>query len=202
MYRKQADSSICGVLSDYDLALLLTAGTVRPTSMQRTGTKPYMAIDLLRKSPPTHMYRHDLESLFYVIVVLTSRYHDGRGVVDPPFQTWFDLGSDDLAKEKSSFLSSTPTQPTPNFQTISNWVLKMKLMFLKGYNAKSEASAAAAADAAAAMAEASAVTAAAEAIAQFDDHTLGGQVDFKKFSEIVLEDSKKTPSFNPNDGQA
>jgi hypothetical protein len=44
----------------------------------RTGTKPFMAaIDLLGKPTDMHRYRHDLESLFYVIVYVTSRYDRG-----------------------------------------------------------------------------------------------------------------------------
>ena len=35
----------------------------------RTGTGPFMAMDLLRVGPPPlHLYRHDLESLFYILV--------------------------------------------------------------------------------------------------------------------------------------
>ncbi|KZT66823.1 hypothetical protein DAEQUDRAFT_813263 [Daedalea quercina L-15889] len=44
----------------------------------RTGTGPFMAVDLLRGgSPPLHKYRHDLESWFYVYVVAAATY-------DPP----------------------------------------------------------------------------------------------------------------------
>ncbi|KZT64321.1 hypothetical protein DAEQUDRAFT_39492 [Daedalea quercina L-15889] len=44
----------------------------------RTGTGPFMAVDLLRDgSPPLHKYRHDLESWFYVYVVTAATY-------DPP----------------------------------------------------------------------------------------------------------------------
>ncbi|KAI0929654.1 hypothetical protein AcW1_010341 [Taiwanofungus camphoratus] len=49
---------------------------VRPTQEQsrkrpryRTGTGPFMALDLLAKgNPPLHRYRHDLESFFFVLV--------------------------------------------------------------------------------------------------------------------------------------
>ena len=39
----------------------------------RTGTSPFMAIDLLRSGPvPIHLYRHDLESFFYVLVYVCA----------------------------------------------------------------------------------------------------------------------------------
>ncbi|KZT66803.1 hypothetical protein DAEQUDRAFT_729769 [Daedalea quercina L-15889] len=46
----------------------------------RTGTGPFMAVDLLRVGPPPlHKYRHDLESFFYVYVTAAAAY-------DPPEQ--------------------------------------------------------------------------------------------------------------------
>ena len=46
-------------------------GATKPRS--RTGTGPFMAIDLLRKGPvPLHLYRHDLESFFYVLVYVCA----------------------------------------------------------------------------------------------------------------------------------
>ncbi|KAJ7645774.1 hypothetical protein B0H17DRAFT_884229, partial [Mycena rosella] len=61
MYRTK-NGKIFGVLNDFDLSLLMNAADPS-TSKQRTGTKPFMAIDLLVPQPPVHLYRHDLESL-------------------------------------------------------------------------------------------------------------------------------------------
>ncbi|KAH9925276.1 uncharacterized protein B0H18DRAFT_1009413 [Fomitopsis serialis] len=45
------------------------------TPRYRTGTGPFMALDLLRSGlPPIHKYRHDLESFFYVYVYATAAY--------------------------------------------------------------------------------------------------------------------------------
>ncbi|KAH9920068.1 uncharacterized protein B0H18DRAFT_1213547 [Fomitopsis serialis] len=39
----------------------------------RTGTGPFMAVDLLRVGPPPfHLYRHDLEAFFYVLVYVCA----------------------------------------------------------------------------------------------------------------------------------
>ncbi|KAF8184763.1 hypothetical protein BJ912DRAFT_973931 [Pholiota molesta] len=42
-------------------------GKKKYASRQRMATMPYMAIDLLKPIPTKHLYRHDLEWLFYVI---------------------------------------------------------------------------------------------------------------------------------------
>ncbi|KAJ7229860.1 hypothetical protein GGX14DRAFT_581489 [Mycena pura] len=66
MYRK-IDGKVYGVLNDFDLSVLWNKEP-RSTSKQRIGTEPYMAVDLLVVGPPPpHLYRFDLESLFYVV---------------------------------------------------------------------------------------------------------------------------------------
>ncbi|KAH8814647.1 hypothetical protein DL96DRAFT_1560959 [Flagelloscypha sp. PMI_526] len=82
---------VYGVLNDFDLSSdQSTEGP--PTSNQRTGTAPFMAIDLLKRDPPPrHLYRHDLESLYYIIVSvlhfafkrgLLARIHQGDELKD------------------------------------------------------------------------------------------------------------------------
>ncbi|CAE6378080.1 unnamed protein product [Rhizoctonia solani] len=53
-----------------------------PSSNHRTGTLPFMAIDLLVPKPPPHLYRHDLESFFYVLVWICAKEHHGWHLVD------------------------------------------------------------------------------------------------------------------------
>ncbi|KAG1876137.1 hypothetical protein C8R48DRAFT_570134, partial [Suillus tomentosus] len=59
-YRK--DRRLIGVLNDYDLSSL--ANAVGPQGNGRTGTVPFMALDLLTKisqqGKVKHLYRHDL----------------------------------------------------------------------------------------------------------------------------------------------
>jgi hypothetical protein len=62
MLRREGDE-VYGVLNDMDLAV--SVGVTSASSKQHTDTKPFMAIDLLRPDPPVHMYRHDLESMFF-----------------------------------------------------------------------------------------------------------------------------------------
>ncbi|KAH8814651.1 hypothetical protein DL96DRAFT_1684915 [Flagelloscypha sp. PMI_526] len=67
MFRRIGDC-VYGVLNDFDHSIdRSTEGPAK--SSQRTGTPPFMAMDLLeRDSTSRHLYRHDLESLYYTIV--------------------------------------------------------------------------------------------------------------------------------------
>ncbi|KAF8177018.1 hypothetical protein BJ912DRAFT_908859 [Pholiota molesta] len=115
MYRK-VNGGICGVLSDYDLSLFFNKPKAGPSSKQRTGTRPYMAIDLLQPTPTKHLYRHDLESLFYVILVLVTRYKKGKEIINkPPVQKWFQQSPIELREAKLAFfLSELPALHPPS----------------------------------------------------------------------------------------
>lgn len=75
MLRKHQDTYV-GILNDLDLSTKIETveGEVMPESARsmttRTGTWRYRAIDLHDGKPP--IYRHDLESLFYVLVEVVS----------------------------------------------------------------------------------------------------------------------------------
>ncbi|KAG1729432.1 hypothetical protein EDB19DRAFT_1743436 [Suillus lakei] len=76
-YKK--DGRWIGVLNDYDLSSLnINAG---PTGNERTGTVPFMALDLLtpegQRGEVAHLYRHDLESFVWVLVWVCLRYKNG-----------------------------------------------------------------------------------------------------------------------------
>jgi hypothetical protein len=79
---------VYGVLNNFNLAVGANVQSV--SSKQRTGTKPFMAIDLLRTDMSVHMYRNDLESIFYVLVWITVRFHNEEEISDPPLQEWAD----------------------------------------------------------------------------------------------------------------
>jgi len=97
MLRKEGDK-IYPVLNDIDLAV---STDVKSTpSKQCMGTKPFMAIDLLRPDPPVHMYHHDLESMFYILIWTMSRFHNGDEITLPPLQEWADNDSVTDGEEK------------------------------------------------------------------------------------------------------
>ena len=91
-------NKIYAVLNDFDLAV--SADVKITLSKQCTGTKPFMAIDLLQPDPPVHMYRHDLESLFYVLVCTMSRFHNRDEIALPPLQELVDNDGVTVTKKK------------------------------------------------------------------------------------------------------
>ena len=129
MYRKK-DGKIFGVLNDYNLAIFKSNTT--PSSKTRTGTKPFMAIDLLGQNPDVHRYRHDLESMYYVIVFVTTRYHDSKEIADPPLQEWVDLGENYLKSTKVMFITETPPPATPSYVTFDVWTERMRDPLIQG----------------------------------------------------------------------
>ena len=172
MYRNK-DGKIFGVLNDYDLAILKS--NTSPGSKNRTGTKPFMAIDLLGQKPDVHRYRHDLESMFYVIVFVTTRYHDGEEIADPPLQKWLDFGEDLLKDAKVSFITTggLPTT-TPSYAGFDIWNEAMTRSLLHGLSAHTEYKMNAR--------HAGRVGGTPPA---FDPETLGGHVSFETFRAIL-----------------
>jgi len=86
-----------GVLNDYDLAYLAVNGKHQGGHPNgRTGTIPFMAIDPLDETAGEgegrvcHLYRHDLESFFWVLVWVVSCYEEGVALepIPEPFANW------------------------------------------------------------------------------------------------------------------
>ncbi|KAG1801148.1 hypothetical protein EV424DRAFT_1494676 [Suillus variegatus] len=106
-YKK--DRRLIGVLNDYDLSSL--ANAVGPQGNERTGTVPFMALDLLTKEGQQgkvkHLYRHDLESFMWVFAWIVFRYREGvlpQG--SRPLDQWATLDAIACGKEKLAFLTN------------------------------------------------------------------------------------------------
>jgi hypothetical protein len=87
----EKDGILMGVLNDYDLSSLARAQG--PQENERTGTVPFMALDLLTPKGQggeiKHLYRHDLESFIWVLVWVCLRYKDGTLLTfNRPFDDW------------------------------------------------------------------------------------------------------------------
>ena len=108
MFLRTEDGGVQGILNDWDLSSEVDDRGEVPasTANHRTGTVPYMARELLDDNPPPHLYRHDLESLFYVLVWAAIHYDLNKKrklkTVDA-VKNW-DAGNFDSAKQaKDSF---------------------------------------------------------------------------------------------------
>ena len=123
MYRRKR-GKVCGVLVDYDLASWkdLLAKDYKKMSEQRMGTPLFMAHGLLDGMDPLHLYRHDLEALLSVMLILATRYEIGAHGISKRvpekgktlnFQDWFDTSN----YQRSGFSSQrckTPMCPHPS----------------------------------------------------------------------------------------
>jgi Fungal protein kinase len=170
MYRKKS-GKIFGVLNDYDLAIFKSNDA--PSSKTRTGTKPFMAIDLLGNPTDVHRYRHDLESMFYVIVYVISRYHNGEEIDDPPLQGWEELGEVMLKAEKKAFLGDVLPPATLAFENFDIWTEKMRETLSQGRASYTRYQGR--------LRRAERV---AGSISEFDMETMDGHVSFEVFRDI------------------
>ncbi|KAG2096094.1 uncharacterized protein F5147DRAFT_656706 [Suillus discolor] len=119
MWYRKGDKLI-GVLNDYDLSSL--ANAVGPRGNERTGTVPFMALDLLtekaQRGEVKHLYRHDLESFIWVFTWIFSRYRQGVLLSRKlrPFDEWATLDAIACGEKKLAFLANADYEP-PVLQT-------------------------------------------------------------------------------------
>jgi len=122
---RHIDGKVYGVLNDFDLSSSVDRLKDGPSSNHRTGTKPFMAVDLLNKRwNGGHMYRHDLESLFYIMLCLACRYEKpGKPLSDPPYEQWFCGSEEAVYAYKCSFIrEKTPFFVRPFFKGFEPWL--------------------------------------------------------------------------------
>ncbi|KAG6830575.1 hypothetical protein H0H92_016026 [Tricholoma furcatifolium] len=110
MFEPLKDGKKKGILNDWDMSSFVDDNNEIPLShaTHRTGTVPFMARDLLTKSPPAHLYRHDLESFFYILVWVSVHYDFSQNVRDKSRalqKKWDREDLDDVRYAKIAFIS-------------------------------------------------------------------------------------------------
>ncbi|KAK0211823.1 hypothetical protein IW262DRAFT_1497677 [Armillaria fumosa] len=150
MYRKRHDNieqkfQIVGVLNDFDLSSVIPLKGA--AFLHRTGTPPYMAHELLGQSDVGHLYRHDIEAFYYVLLILCCRYEivqsaGGKVVQDlqseqakMPFAQWYDrtISWQELAAFKHHFLTGVePISPSKSFSAFLPWLNAIQFLFRQG----------------------------------------------------------------------
>ena len=140
----KSEQQVYGVLTDYDLS-----SWKKDLNDQRTGTPPYMAYELLKGTSTTHLYRHDLESLFYIMLLVGARHTiapakggpDAKGKSQVirlegarPYQTWFDTWPyTTLGSIKQSFIWDRPAiELSPAFEGFRLWLEGLHYDFSEG----------------------------------------------------------------------
>ncbi|KAG7444798.1 uncharacterized protein BT62DRAFT_933850 [Guyanagaster necrorhizus] len=215
MWRKR-NGVICGVLNDFDLSSYRDRESA--SALRRTGTGPYYACDLLKEDPPVHIYRHDVESIFNVLVLLCCRYEiqatpapEGKDqlvhVPALPFESWYDMSYLQLHDKKFKFfiMAQDPDKLLPASISFSDF--KPWLMFC--YSLISEGLFAAIryernqSNGPIARTLFSSITSNSEPAfsEKFDDATLGGFVDYPRFFKVMCKFAGQdlTVKYNPNE---
>jgi len=151
----KSEQQVYGVLTDYDLSSWkkdLNDNYTR-TSQQRTGTPPYMAHELLLGASTTHLYRHDLESLFYIMLLMGARHTivpakggpDTKGKAQVvmregmrPYQMWFNAQPYTLLGSiKRTFISTRGAiELSPAFEDFRRWLEDLLYGFWRGVASK------------------------------------------------------------------
>ncbi|KAL5504460.1 hypothetical protein ACEPAH_8536 [Sanghuangporus vaninii] len=168
---------IHGVLIDFDLASLGV-----PTSEghfgRRTGTRPYMSIDLLKEETPLHLERFDWESFFYVICWIATHYLNGDKINTETFNEWHELEDNKLRSIKAVLLYGLSTPNLRHLFTdffkplISLWMDDIQSMFLEADQARRKF-------------ERAQEDNPEDSTLVFDEETLGGHVTWEKFWGIL-----------------
>ncbi|KAK1230506.1 hypothetical protein PQX77_006434 [Marasmius sp. AFHP31] len=91
-YELKRDGTIQPKLCDYDLSHI--TGNERPAGYSNTGTRRFMAKELLKPfsmaGNTPKVFRHDSESFAWVLIWILGRYNGGKEIKAPHFDTWKD----------------------------------------------------------------------------------------------------------------
>ncbi|KAL9122921.1 MAG: hypothetical protein Q9187_000533 [Circinaria calcarea] len=116
-----------GMLIDLDLAKEMDNGP--SGARHRTGTREFMAIQVLKGKP--HTYRHDLESLFYVFLWVIIRGRDKTLPKTSSLRDWYGGTPDQIANtkrghmDKEAFKEITAEFP-PEFESLQQLAKQLR----------------------------------------------------------------------------
>ena len=98
-------NGVVGVLTDWDLSTVLSFSSTPNTD--HTGTKPFMALQLLSGDTVVHMFRHDAESFIWLFLWVCG-CSDGskKEVLVAPYKVWRKLDMLACKKDRGAFLAN------------------------------------------------------------------------------------------------
>lgn len=137
MCKTDKDSgSVTLILNDFDLAAKVNEKgepVVANLSEHRTGTLPFMAVDILKHlTDKTHYLRHDLESVFWVALWCLIKLPDSKNDNDKKRRremvlNWEHGGIDAICKTKGDIVKSAEEFGkltfTPEMQCYDQWIV-------------------------------------------------------------------------------
>ncbi|KAJ7153655.1 hypothetical protein C8R46DRAFT_1006410 [Mycena filopes] len=127
-FYRDGQGQVCGVLRDFD------CGVPSDQSMgkHRTNTIVYMAMDFSVPDvqPPSHLWRHDLESFVYVLAFLIVNTKVGGGKL---LKTWANLAANALHNAKHMAITMGFPDPYDEFMDLwLGWLLPLANLFDDG----------------------------------------------------------------------
>ena len=194
------EEKVYGVLIDFDLASRTQhlAKDYTRTSQQRTGTPPYMAYGLLNGSDGRHLYRHDLESLFYIMLIVATHYEiqlptggksgglrTRQGFKELPYELWFNQPSyKTLASFKATLITTrTGFDLSPSFKNFRGWLMSLRHSFWRGFRYKQDQDC----DFELAQSREEGEGSEGQGMPTFDEETLGGHINYSALINPVRE---------------
>ncbi|VCU39555.1 Bgt-50486 [Blumeria graminis f. sp. tritici] len=99
-----------GILIDLDLAILLKGGEAQGKLEAMTGKIQFMALEILQDSfaltdaVVSHSYRHDLESIFYVLlwICIQSHWPDNKSPHSAFLRKWYSGAAEEIYSNKET----------------------------------------------------------------------------------------------------
>jgi hypothetical protein len=132
MYRRDEDGQVTGILSDFDLAVSMTRSG-KPSSVHRSGTAPFMALDLLRPKACKQELEHDFESALYIMLWVALGYKGWKPpMTGDPLSDWRRGTWSQICKAKASIFSMDIEEDllsliTPEYQVLCDKISKLHL---------------------------------------------------------------------------
>jgi len=142
------EDKVYGVLTDFDISSWKDYPNPDHTKTAQKywiGTPLYMAQELLKGTSPLYLYRHDVESLFYVMLMAsarcsfgTSKRQEQRGWTRPPYENWLNIRSYyTLGCVKNSFLwDGLAIELSPDFEDFRPWLKNLRARFSNGFRSR------------------------------------------------------------------
>jgi Fungal protein kinase len=127
-----------GILNDFDLAHVKWGR--RPSGTERTGTMPFMALDLLTKDAwdgkVKRLYRHDCESFAWVLLWICCRFEDGKEIHEAPLSNFITDDFEVCYVEKLGYHRGIV--PTTSYESYWRTVVALVSWSLRRHNNNAE----------------------------------------------------------------
>jgi serine/threonine protein kinase len=179
IFRAECSAEAVGILNDFDMAterLPDAKETEVSAAHHRTGTLPFMALELVDndEADPIHLYRHDLESFFYILIWAATHYDFGSQTkrnTPGMMRQWLDPDTAAEIKKKiiiGPYLKSaiTPLVLAPFEGLWETWVVPLRSLFTNALHER---------------------TTYIWENTQLDDTTVNGKITFEKFMAAIGE---------------